>query len=281
MISSFHQFSSKKFPGVNTFPSSHAMVADFIAHLFIQNYQPSTISSYVSAISFVHKINFYEDPTDSFLIKKILKGAHNLRRSSDTRLPITKEILQKLVHALPFVIADFYNRIMLKAMMSLAYYCFLRIGEITVKKNTDFSKVMQISNVFFEKEQEHVIGVRVTLTDYKHSDLQPKTISITRDKENLLCPVESLLNYFAIAKHRMGPLFQFVCGAPVSYSYFNSSLKSLLSYVGLNPDVYKGHSFRIGAATAAAARGVSLSVIQSMGRWKSNAFKNYIRMQNF
>ena len=170
---------------------------------------------------------------------------------------------------------------MLKAMMYLAYYCFLRIGEITVKKNTDFSKVMQISNVFFEKEQEHVIGVRVTLTDYKHSDLQPKTISITRDKENLLCPVESLLNYFAIAKHRMGPLFQFVCGAPVSYSYFNSSLKSLLSYVGLSLNVYKGHSFRIGAATAAAARGVSLSVIQSMGRWKSNAFKNYIRMQNF
>jgi hypothetical protein len=53
---------------------------------------------------------------------------------------------------------------------------------------------------------------------------------------------------------------------PVSYFYLNSSLKSLLSFIGLDPAVYKGHSFRIEAATAAAARGVLQSVIQSMGK---------------
>jgi hypothetical protein len=40
----------------------------------------------------------------------------------------------------------------------------------------------------------------------------------------------------------------------------------------------KGHSFRIGAATAAAIQGASDEDIQRMGRWKSQAFKRYIRI---
>jgi hypothetical protein len=39
-------------------------------------------------------------------------------------------------------------------------------------------------------------------------------------------------------------------------------------FIGLDPKFYKGHSFHIGAATSAAAKGIPLSVIQNMGRWK-------------
>ena len=133
MLSVYKQFCSSKFPGRTVYPSSVDMIADFIAYLFIQNYQSSTIACYISAISFIHKLNFSDDPTDTFLIKKILKGAQNLRKNVDTRLPITKDILLKLVQALQFIISNDYNRIMLKSMMTLAFYCLLRIGEITVK----------------------------------------------------------------------------------------------------------------------------------------------------
>jgi hypothetical protein len=36
-------------------------------------------------------------------------------------------------------------------MMSLAYYCFLRIGEIAVKNRQDTQKVIQINDVHFEE----------------------------------------------------------------------------------------------------------------------------------
>lgn len=70
----------------------------------------------------------------------------------------------------------------------------------------------------------------------------------------------------------MGPLFQFLDDCPVSYSFVSKSL---------DPKQYKGHSFRIGAATHAAQVGFSENAIQNMGRWKSDAVKRYIRIGSF
>ena len=144
----------------------------------------------------------------------------------------------------------------------------------------DHMKIIQLSDIQFESDQKQLLSMTVTMKNYKHSGLQPKKIVNQRNRNNLICPVLALWQYISVSKHRHGPLFSFVCGTPVSYFYFNSSLKSILKFVGLSPDFYKSHSFRIGAETSAAARGVSLSVIQNMGRWKSNAFKNYIRIDN-
>ena len=51
-----------------------------------------------------------------------------------------------------------------------------------------------------------------------------------------------------------------------------------IKFCGLNPARYKGHSFRIGAASHAADRGLSDAQIRVLGRWKSNAFHRYIRI---
>ena len=55
-------------------------------------------------------------------------------------------------------------------------------------------------------------------------------------------------------------------------------LGSVIRPRNLDPNRYKGHSFRIGAATYAAEQGVSDDKIRHSGRWKSDAFKKYIRI---
>ena len=55
-------------------------------------------------------------------------------------------------------------------------------------------------------------------------------------------------------------------------------LGSVIRLCNLDPNGYKGHSFRIGAATYAAEQGVSDDKIRHLGEWKSDAFKKYIRI---
>ena len=47
---------------------------------------------------------------------------------------------------------------------------------------------------------------------------------------------------------------------------------------GVNAEGYTGHSFRIGAATAAARAGVPTHLIKAMGRCSSDAFMVYLRL---
>ncbi|VDI41984.1 Hypothetical predicted protein, partial [Mytilus galloprovincialis] len=142
---------------------------------------------------------------------------------------------------------------------------------MAVKSESRKNNVIQLSDLNIEFENKVSKRMTVTMRNYKHSDMQPKTISIDKILSNIACPVMAMSSYLNLVKHNSGPLFQFPCGTPVSYAFFSASLKAVLNFVGLNTQLYKGHSFRIGAATSAAAKGVSLEVIQQMGRWKSNA----------
>lgn len=58
-----------------------------------------------------------------------------------------------------------------------------------------------------------------------------------------------------------GPLFCWADGADISRSYFTQSIKDVLQYCNLDEDRYK--TFRIGAASRAAAKGMSDSQIHS------------------
>ena len=55
-----------------------------------------------------------------------------------------------------------------------------------------------------------------------------------------------------------------------------SLLRQLLLRLGYNDNQFSGHSFRIGAATSAAASGVEDHIIQTVGRWSSDCYIRYI-----
>jgi len=72
------------------------------------------------------------------------------------------------------------------------------------------------------------------------------------------------------------PLFNTGRFSPLSQVSLNKALRHLLSQAGLNQSNFASHSFRIGAATAAAAAGIPSWIIKSLGRWASNAYLTYI-----
>ncbi|XP_064602382.1 uncharacterized protein LOC135468177 [Liolophura sinensis] len=103
------------------------------------------------------------------------------------------------------------------------------------------------------------------------------TISFVHKVRHLTDPT----NYLKNCRPSEGHLFQLGSGAPVTYKHFCSTLHSALKFNVLDTKQYKGHSFRIGAATRAASMGIPETVIRKLGRWKSDALKQYIRINVF
>ena len=91
------------------------------------------------------------------------------------------------------------------------------------------------------------------------------------------CPVLEILRYVGVRGPASGPFFLFENGAPLTKAVFISRVRAALITLGLNCQNYAGHSFWIGAATTVAQAGLEDSVIQSLGRWSSNACLRYIR----
>ena len=90
--------------------------------------------------------------------------------------------------------------------------------------------------------------------------------------------MSAVLAYLARRPDTSGLLFIHSNGVPWSRSFLVNSLRIALTDAGIDTSGYSGHSFRIGAASAAAKAGLPDSLIQSLGRWKSAAFLSYIRI---
>ena len=93
----------------------------------------------------------------------------------------------------------------------------------------------------------------------------------------IFCPVAAVLSYLALCPAGMGPLFRFEDGRALTRRCLVEELRRGLRELGIDHTGYSGHSFRIGAATAAHAAEIEDSTIRMLGRWESDAFLRYIR----
>ena len=93
--------------------------------------------------------------------------------------------------------------------------------------------------------------------------------------EGSVCPILAVGNVLALRGSSEVPLFTFSDGRLLTRQQLSSTVQSIFSagYTGS----YSGHSFRIGVATTAAARGVPDHLIKTLGRWPSNAYQIHIR----
>ena len=93
-----------------------------------------------------------------------------------------------------------------------------------------------------------------------------------------ICPVAALLSYMALRGNAQGPLFLYDDGTSLSRNRLVREVKRALTEAERDCTGFRGHSFRIGVATTAKARGLDDSTIKALGRWKSTAFESYIRI---
>ena len=118
------------------FPVPPVTLALLIAHLYQHNYSSSTVNTYVSALGYWHRLAGVPDPTKVFFIQEMLKGYGKVDPRFDMRMLLSIPILTKIFQQCPSILDSYYVSTMFKAMCAMAFYAFLRIGEITVTKQT-------------------------------------------------------------------------------------------------------------------------------------------------
>ena len=128
---------------VLSLPLSSVLICNFIGYLFAKAYSPSTITSHVSALSYIHKVLDIDDQSNSFIARKMLKGCDNVHGSvSDSRLPITKPILKQMLAGLERCVVDVAIQLLLEAVFLLAFSEFLRLGEILIRSKARLYQVV-------------------------------------------------------------------------------------------------------------------------------------------
>ena len=243
--------------------------------MFQRNYAASTANTYVSALGYSHRLAGVHDPTKVFWVIEMLKGYGKLGSRLDTRMPITLPILRSILQQTPTICGSDYRRYLFTAMCTTAFFGFLRVGEITCCPRS--SAVLQLDQVVRLLDNSgNTVGFKLIFKDFKHSYNQ-RDVSITLHRRSDVCPVQSLLAYLSRRGVTNGPLFRTEDGRAVLRRHFTEYLSLIFRTCGLDPSKYKGHSFRIGAATLAAESGFSDAQIRLLGRWKSDAFRKYIR----
>lgn len=238
----------------------------------------STVRAYISAISYHCKINQMTDPSTEFIVVKLLQGMKRLRHKPDTRLPITKDVLQQLLVAIRSICTNSFEKTMFAAAFTLAFYGLLRVGEFTVASKNDAHCILKRSDVTLDTVRS---SISITIPFSKTDQMGRGTVIHISSTDDTTCPFRCMQSYLHIRPHKNEPIFCHFDSSPLTRFQFTSVLSKSLKHINLSNSNYKSHSFRIGASTDLALKGFSSDIIQKSGRWKSQCYKSYIRIPKF
>mgnify|MGYP003692077389 CR=1 FL=1 len=165
----------------------------FYGLFVLKMYSASSIASHMSAISYVNEVLDLQDPTQAFITKKILRGCQSLGPTRDTRLPITPDKLRRLLNALVHTVPQYSLRILLRALLLLAFHAFLRLGEVAVKSS---AKVSSCSIVY--KGPQLAAAQIIILKHKTNKDHFPLVIFLQSIPNSPYCPVNAPFEYLKL-----------------------------------------------------------------------------------
>ena len=268
-------------PATPLLPTKEVTLIYFVSHL-AEYVRFHTIKVYLAAIQNLHvefncNLNFAVMPR----LQNTLRGIkRTLGLSRRNRLPITLFILKSIFKLLTPSHSLDIDTVMLWAAFSLAFFGFLRCSELTC--NGQFDRNVHLTRedfAFFPNivsPQHMKVRIKKSKTDPFR---QTSTITIAGSQSNV-CAMAATRDFLLQTPDcsPQSPMFQFKDGAPLSRRTLASNLHTLLELCGFQPNNYNTHSFRIGAATTAAAAGLPAWLIKILGHWRSDSYERYIHL---
>ena len=265
--------------GLQAIPGSENTLRLFSSYL-ADRIKPQSIKVYLAAIRALHIQHGHQNPfTNTIKLQQTLRGIEREHIApAKQKLPITFDILCKL-H--PLVDATLPDDITVWAAITSAHFLLLRASEFTVTDTPVPNSILCISDAQVTSTTDGDEYLALTIKKSK-TDFGKGVVLYTGHTKHPVCAVCAMASNLKLQRlrpdyHTTSPLFQLSNGKPLSRRHLINFLSPLLRLVGLEPQEYSGHSFRIGGATSASVAGLQDYEIQMIGRWSSDCFKRYIR----
>ena len=278
----FHEFCESN-SVFNPFPLTEKILCGFASVLASKGLATQTIKTYLSAVRSMQISLGFPDPRDQSslpILKRVQAGiqrvqAQKTSKETRVRLPITPHILDRLRQH--WDATDNPHRVLLWAAASMCFFGFFRSGEILIPAGSSYGEAVHLSwgDASVDSAESPTV-VRVHLKRSKCDQFGKGADIYLGRTGNSLCPVTAVAAYMVARGTEPGPFFS-ANGKPFTKPRFVTEVRKALQALGLPQEQFAGHSFRIGAATAAARAGLEDSTIRSLGRWNSAAFLVYVR----
>lgn len=235
---------------LNAMDISERAVLGFLNLLMGKQYSWSHINKLAGVIFFL-KLNNLPGCLRFFSVGQALKGYRKVNFTADSRKPLTLLMLRRLCLITAEICFSEYEALLLKPVFTLTFFAALRIFPDSLGLFIPNSK----TDIF---GKGHWLGLNFC------SDVS-------------ICPVCMVQGYITNRPNLHTNLFIHIDGTPITKYQFTMVFKKCLMTLNMHHMQFSSHSFRIGAATEAAQIGFNEVKIKNIGRWKSAAYKSYIR----
>ena len=262
-------------------PANTNQVTMFVGHMSLAGYAPSTIETYVSAIKYYHKINGWPDPTNAFIMTKLLEGSRRQNGRRDTRHPLTLDLIERILPILPIICYSGYEALLFQTSLLISFHGFMRVSEFTVDKS-ELGRCIQFEGVSLGCKQSHT-RVQIVIPYSKTDQMgHSQTVTIMPTSDRSYCPVSLLGQFLKVRPNRAGPLFIHKDGSYLTKHQFTVILKKGIKLIGMDQGSWGTHCIRIGATTFYSSQGATPDQLRKWGRWgdKSTVFQRYIHTKS-
>ncbi|XP_073439765.1 uncharacterized protein [Dendrobates tinctorius] len=247
-------------------------LALFIGHIWESGWSVPKINTFLAGLAFGFKFRGLQDVTKAFLVRQVVKGCRKGWKVSDSRCPVSYDVLLRLGESLSEVCTSQREVALFKVAFSLAFFGAFRLGELVSPSKSRKGGLL--------RGDVEMLGDRVSIflrSSKMDTDGRGCRVVLFEVKGSPLCPVGCLRNFLSRAGKENELLLVHDNGFFLSRFQFVSVFRRCLEKGGISSKYFSGHSFRIGAATEAARRGLGAETVKRIGRWESAKFRSYVR----
>ena len=276
-------------------PFDDSKTFEFLGWMEARGLKSRSMSTYLSGIRALHIASGFTEPfLRNPMVKLILRGQDNFDKLEDRmtgelgKLPVTKDVMMLIKKNLLKTDWSRLEKRLLWAVFTLAWSGSFRIHELVSRSTAEFDSQTTLlwQDVSFsevELKGEKIKSVSVHIKSPKVDRIGAGDNIQVFQLNNFMCPVAAMDKFRAESKckeEKEMPVFRKACGLCVSGAEINRRLAVLTKEVGnLVPGgVIKSHSFRSGVPSEMAKNGESSEAIQAVGRWKSDAYRVYVKL---